>query len=202
MYVLRMYSYAFVCFPQNWPFVGKRSQDKTKQNNAQQHTRRAQRPAQSGVHTAQHTLLRRGFPQPVYISASPSDTAYSALWLARHVKIYHEATTHRENRSKKANCKKSIRPKIEELILSSEERCPRDASPVSVVFGVDGGQVLLSRFAQLPFVATTTAAAESVIARGCCCCGLRFDRKRVTYFRKPKKKQVVCTCTPMHNIVY
>ena len=58
------------------------------------------------------------------------------------------------------NCKRTeIRrtKQRRERVRSSKARRTRDASPVSVVFGEDRGQVLLSRFAQLPFVATCTA---------------------------------------------
>ena len=42
---------------------------------------------------------------------------------------------------KKATCKQSIRPKQEDRFLSSQERSSRNASLVSVVFGVDRDQV-------------------------------------------------------------
>ena len=46
-------------------------------------------------------------------------------------------------------------------MLVPGEAPARDASPVSVLFGVDRGQVLVSPFAQLPSVAASTS---------CCCC--------------------------------
>ena len=59
-----------------------------------------------------------------------------------------EATTPARKKDKKrTNCKQSIRQTKQkrERFGLSKERCPRDASPVSVVFGVDQGQVLVSR---------------------------------------------------------
>ena len=45
----------------------------------------AQRPPQSGVYTAQHTIQQPGIPQPAYISAlSVGCGILTALWLVRH----------------------------------------------------------------------------------------------------------------------
>ena len=55
--------------------VGK-SKVMTKENN-EQHKQGAQRRAQRGVHTAQHTLQQPGNQQPAYFSGIPSDAAYS-----------------------------------------------------------------------------------------------------------------------------
>ena len=40
------------------------------QKNSEQHRQAAQRPPQSGVHTAQHTSQQPGIPQPAYISST------------------------------------------------------------------------------------------------------------------------------------
>ena len=48
-----------------------------------------------------------------------------------------------------------------ERFRSSEKWRPRDASLVSVVVGVDVGQVLASRFAQLPLLLPLLAAATA-----------------------------------------
>ena len=55
------------------------------QKNSEQHRQAAQRPPQTGVHTAQHTSQQPGIPQPAFIS-SPSVGCglLTALWLARH----------------------------------------------------------------------------------------------------------------------
>ena len=72
----------------------------TKQKNSEQHKQVAQRPEQTGVQTAQHTLQLPGNPQRAYISApSVRCGLLTALWLVRHiyVKMYignlNEATT-------------------------------------------------------------------------------------------------------------
>ena len=55
-----------------------------------------------------------------------------------------------------------------ERFRSLEERRPRDAWPVSVVFGVEVGQVLVSPFAQRPLLLRLLAAAaarDSICAR-------------------------------------
>ena len=54
------------------------------QKNSGQHRQAAQRPPQSGVHTAQYTSRQPGIPQPAY-SPSPSVGCglLTALWLAR-----------------------------------------------------------------------------------------------------------------------
>ena len=55
---------------------------------------------------------------------------------------------------------------------SCKKRRPRDVSLVSVVLGGSRGQVFVSRFAQLPFFATSTAF---------CCCHVRYDTRKVRY---------------------
>ena len=46
----------------------------------------AQRPAQRGVHTAQHTLQLPGNPQPSIFQRLPSDATYSAVVSKAYVK--------------------------------------------------------------------------------------------------------------------
>ena len=58
----------------------------TKQKNSEQHKQVAQRPEQTGVQTAQHTLQLPGNPQRAYISApSVRCGLLTALWLIRHM---------------------------------------------------------------------------------------------------------------------
>ena len=146
-----MYSYAFVCF------------QKSRQRN------RATNSSTSGVDNGQYraactphsTLCRSENSRSLCIfQRLPSEAANSARWLARHVKkcSLNEATTPRQNRHQKEQTASRASDQEKKNVFSlSDERCPRDASPVSVVFGVDRGQLLASRFAQLPFVATSTA---------------------------------------------
>ena len=49
-----------------WPLEKAKSRQ---QKNNEHHKQGAHRPAQSGVHTAQHILQQPEIPQPVYISA-------------------------------------------------------------------------------------------------------------------------------------
>ena len=99
-------------------------------------------------------------------------------------------------KQKRVNCKKRINPSDQKRVfLSSEERLPRDASPMSVILGVGRGQVLVLRFIQLPLLPLLFAATA---AQGTICA--RYDVAAAvvvgTSRRKSKRqKQVGCCCT-------
>ena len=72
------------------------------------------------------------------------------------------------NKKDQTACRASAGQKRRERFRASEEIRPRDAWPVSVVFGVEVGQVLVSPFAQLPLLLSLLAAAaarDSICAR-------------------------------------
>ena len=137
-----MYSYAIVRFLQKDVAAGKRQVTRAKKNNEQK----------GGVHKDQHrgactphSMLCRSedshsLHTPVF-QRLPSDAAYSAaLWLARHGKTSNlsEATMPLKNRYEKRSKLRAEHPiKKRRALRSSEERYPRHASPVSVVFAVD-----------------------------------------------------------------
>ena len=63
--------------------VGKHKLKATKEH--EQHIQAAKRPAQSGLHTAQHPLQQPGIPQPAYMSANSVECGLlTALGLARY----------------------------------------------------------------------------------------------------------------------
>ena len=60
-----------------WLFPMQAEKEKSRQQrNNKQHKQRAQRPAQSDVHTAENALWQRGIPQPVYILS-----AFRRMWV-------------------------------------------------------------------------------------------------------------------------
>ena len=77
-----MYSYAFCLFLKKISWMLEKAKSR-QQKNKEKHRQAAQRPAQSGVHTAQHILQPPRIPQPAYISApSVGCGLLTALWLA------------------------------------------------------------------------------------------------------------------------
>ena len=149
----------------SWPLEKAKSRQQT---NNDQHKQGAQRQHREGC--TQHSTLyscQESHSQHIF-RRHPSDAAYSQCCGEPERS---SDSCSEEKTQKRANCKQSIRwtKQIEERFRLFKERRPRDASPVSVVFGVDRDQVLVSRFEQLPFVATSTA---------CCCCA-RYDMREV-----------------------
>ena len=139
-------------------------------------TTQEQRTLQSGctttstercAHRTAH-FIQPGIPQLAYISAPTVGCGlFTAPWLIRRNKNSpwqpkrRGDTCSEKMTQKRANYKQSIRRTKQTWgqFRSSKERRPRDASPVSVVVGVDRGQVSLSRFTQLPLLLPLPAAA-------------------------------------------
>ena len=164
-----MCSSAFYLFLQKNHVRGrwkKKSQDNKGTTNSTSSVHNDQHRAACTLYRALHSSQESRSLQ--YISApSVRCGLLTALWQQGISKeMYHGNLNDSTNpsRGKKTqngtNCKRTeIRrtKQRRERVRSSKARRTRDASPVSVVFGEDRGQVLLSRFAQLPFVATCTA---------------------------------------------
>ena len=155
-----------------------KSQRTTKEQQTAQATRTTTR-TERHAHRTEHFLAARNPASCTYFSAfrqmrlthsAVVSKAYAKL--ARHMKKNYHGETARENWHKKEQTARraSIRRIRRECFGSSEERRPRDASPVSVVFGVDRGVGVAVHTTM--YVATSTA---------CCCCCARYGTREVRY---------------------
>ena len=175
----------------------KRAKNNTSRVHNDQH--RAACAPQRTIYKSQQTNSQHIFQR------LPSDTAYSQRDSMQGIcKKCTMGTSKKQRRllRKKDIMKRQLQGEhpsdqtIIERFRSSKERRPRDASPVSVAFRADRGQVLVYRFAQLSFAATSTA---------CCCSRSRCDMREVRYLAAvvvgssrrnlSTRTQVVMQCT-------
>ena len=128
-----------------WP-LEKEEKSRQQKNNNQQHKQAActTTSTERCAHCTAH-----------FSSREDSRSLYTAVYISafRRMRHTHSAVVCKAYRSndacsekltrKRASCQQSIRRTKKRRVRfgSSEERRPRDASPVSVVFGVDRGQV-------------------------------------------------------------
>ena len=159
---------------QNHVAVGKRRNIKT--------TKKEQPTAQTGgVHNDQHRAVCTPHSTlciaVYFIVFRRMRLTHSAVVNKAYVKRWNlnEVTTPARNnwhKQEQAASRSSVEPKIERVRFGScEERRPRDASPVSVVFGVDRGRVFGIVAARTTSSATSAAAAAAAAAVLLLLCG-------------------------------